>query len=109
MRNVLDRPDLARAADLFAEACAQSRAHAAAANIALKQYGDHGPLVSGCVRDHFPQCTRDYLRSLARNVGILSAAAYAARPPRVRHATMRNLSRAVARRDGSGFYGPIGD
>lgn len=104
--NILDRPDLQRAAELFADACAQSRKHTDTARDALKEYGAHGPDISGCVREHFPLVTKDYLRSLARNVGILSDAAFAARPARVRLATMRALARAVAARDGSGFYGP---
>ena len=104
--NILDRPDLQKAAELFADACRMSRTHALTASEALTDYGDHGPHVSGCVRSHFPVCTKDYLRSLARNVGILSDAAYAARPPWVRVSTMRKLARAVAKRDGSGFYGP---
>lgn len=104
--NILDRPDLQKAAELFADACKISREHVRAVDEALETYGPQGPDVSGCGRDHFPTCTKDYLRSLARNVGILSDAAYAARPPWVRVSTMRKLASAVAKRDGSGFYGP---
>lgn len=104
--DLLNRQDLHHAADLFADACRLSREHDAVAASALATYGDHGPQVSGIVREHFPLVTRDHLRSLARNVSILSDAAYAARPPRVRLATMRALARAVAARDGGGFYGP---
>lgn len=103
---LIARPDLKRAAELFTDACAQSRQHSKTAADALQTYGDHGPLISGCVRDHFPMFTKDYLRSLARNVGILSNAAYESRPRGVRVATMRALARAIATRDGSGFYGP---
>ena len=106
MRNIIRRPDLDRAASLFADACAQSRAWDKAATEALAEYGNHGPQISGCLRDHFPECTKSYLRSLARNVTILSDAAWAARPPRVRRATMLNLARAIVKRDGGGFYGP---
>ena len=102
----LDRPELARAAELFAAACEQSREHDKAAREALATYGAHGPDISGCVRDHFPQSTKDYLRSLARNTAIYSKAAHDARPPRVRRATMIRLARAIAARDGCGFYGP---
>jgi len=106
--NLIHRTDLQRSAELFADACAQSRTWDKAAQDALASYGDHGPQISGCVRDHFPESTKSYLRSLARNVSILSDAAWAAKPPRVRHHTMLNLSRAIAKRDGSGFYGPRG-
>lgn len=104
--SILERPDLTIAADLFADACHLSRQHDEAAAEALAKYGSHGPDISGVVRDHFPACTKDYLRSLARNINILSDAAYAARPERVRLTTMRALAHAVAARDGSGFYGP---
>lgn len=100
------RPDLARAAELFEAACEQSRAWDKAAHEALTTYGDHGPQISGCLRDHFPESTKSYLRSLAVNVSLLSDAAWAARPARVRHATMIKLARSIARRDGAGFYGP---
>lgn len=33
---------------------------------ALQQYGDHGPLISGIYRDHFPAEVKDELRTLAR-------------------------------------------
>jgi len=104
--NIIDRPDLQRAADLFANACRISRRHDEEAAEALRTYGAHGPDIAGCVRDHFPQSTRDHLRSLARDAARMAAAAYAARPPRVRMSTMRALAQAVARRDGSGYYGP---
>ena len=29
---------------------------------AFQLYGDHGPLISGCVREHFPDATKDVLR-----------------------------------------------
>lgn len=103
---LLARADLHRAAELFADACRISQDHMRAAASALNTYGAHGPDVSGCVREHFPECTKSYLRSLARNVSILTAAANAARPARVRVSTMRALARAVAARDGAGFYGP---
>jgi len=104
--NVLTRPDLAQSRALFATACRLSRAHSALAGDALRTHGGHGPQISGCVREHFPEPVKDALRTLARAVGAASDAAWRARPPRVRHATMRALSRAVAARDGSGFYGP---
>ena len=103
---LLARPDLQRAAELFADACRISRDHARAAADALSAYGAHSADVSGCVRDHFPECTKSYLRALARNVSILTSAAHAARPARVRVSTLRALARAVAARDGAGFYGP---
>jgi hypothetical protein len=104
--SIINRPDLARAAELFADCCTQSREWDKAAKKALEAYGNHGSQISGCVRDHFPESTKSYLRSLARNVSILSDAAWAARPARVRHMTMLKLARAIVKRDGGGFYGP---
>lgn len=106
MPAALNRPELATAAELFAKACHASRLHDIAARCALIRYGDHGPAISGCVRDHFPDAVKDRLRELARAVTRYSEAGYAARPPRIRFDTMRQLARSVATRDGSGFYGP---
>ena len=106
MTNILKRADLARAAELFADCCAQSRAWDKAAGEALATYGDHGPQISGILRAHFPDCTQSYLRALARNISILCDAAWAAKPPRIHHTTMLQLSRAIVARDGGGFYGP---
>lgn len=106
MTNLLHRADLRKAAELFSEACRQSRLHSEHAQKSLAEYGGHGADISGCVRDHFPEVTKNTLRSYARNVSILSDAAYAARPKGVHISTMRKLAQQVAARDGSGFYGP---
>jgi hypothetical protein len=103
-RNLLERPDLAPARDAFARQCGASRAHSALAQQALRDYGSHGPDISGCVREHFPEQVKETLRRLAREAS--SREAYELRPPRVRMSTMRKLGQAVATRDGSGFYGP---
>lgn len=99
-------PNLTHAADLFAEACRLAREYNLEMSKALDYYGDHGPQVSGAGREHFPTCTKDHLRSLARNCSIMLDAAYAACPPRVRRSTMRKLAAFIAARDGTGFYGP---
>ena len=107
MKNdILNREDLSEARELFAAACEQSRNHDERAKWALGEFGDHGPDVSGCVRAHFPEVVKGDLRAYARNVSIYSDAAYAKRPKGVRVSTMRKLASAVAKRDGSGFYGP---
>lgn len=104
--DVLNRPDLTLAAQMFANACRVSRDHSALALAALKRYGSHGPDISGCVREHFPERIKAELRLLAMTVTTYSDAAWKNRPRRVRAGTMRKLARAVAARDGSGFYGP---
>jgi hypothetical protein len=106
MSKLLQRADLKRAHQLFVIACKHAREHSRVTADALKEYGDHGPQISGCIREHFPDAIKDRLRNLARTVTRVSDMAYAARPPRVRMETMRQLSRAVARKCGSGFYGP---
>lgn len=106
MASILDRADLQPAAAKFASACAYSRQHNEEAAQALQRHGDHGALISGCVRDHFPDDVKNHLRLLAFLVTEMSEAAYSLRPRGVRLATMRKLSRAVATRDGAGFYGP---
>lgn len=106
MRDLLADIKLAKAADRFAKACGASRRHSELAAQYLKEYGDHGSLISGCVRDHFPDDEKNTLRLLAFLVTEYSDAAYAARPARVRHSTIRKLGQLVATRDGAGFYGP---
>ena len=106
-------PDILQRAPIvaaeFAKACAASRAHMAGALAALAEHGGHGPLVSGCVRSHFPESVKDSLRSLARQVGAHDDAAMAARPKGMHAATVQRIGRAIATRDGSGYYGPQPD
>jgi hypothetical protein len=106
---LLKRKDLQAAAKLFAKATKASRAHSKLTSESLDKYGDHGPQISGVIRDHFPKGVKDKLRTLAREVSKHSDAAYTARPKGVRLTTMRELSRAVATKTGHGFYGPTGD
>jgi hypothetical protein len=90
----------------FETCLAYARAHDDLAAVALKTYGNHGAQISGCVRDHFPQVIKDALRWQARAVTYHNERAYEARPARVRHETIRAIGRAIAKRDGCGFYGP---
>ncbi len=106
VHKLLARKDLQRATRLFAKATAASRKHSNLTRNALEKYGDHGPQISGVIRDHFPQHVKDELRRLARDVTEYSNAGYEARPKGVRQSTMRELASEVARRGGSGFYGP---
>lgn len=103
--NILTRRDLAKAQFYFTVACSLSLAHSRAVSLALAEYGDHGPQISGVIRDHFPDDIKEHLRGLCRDICAASDAAYASRPHGVRMTTMRALSRAVAA-DGTGFYGP---
>lgn len=92
----------------FEQACKASRDHVKLASESLERLGDHGSLIAGVVRDHFDDQTKDRLRDLAREVTRHSDLAYAARPKRVRLSTIREIGKLVARRDGSGYYGPRG-
>lgn len=103
-RELLSFPRFARVKERFEAQCTASREHSALAGMALREYGAHGPQISGCVREHFPENVKTRLRELA---GLASSRdAYEARPRGVRLATIRAIGRAVAARDGSGFYGP---
>ena len=104
--NLLDRDDLVRPRFYFELACSFSLSHSRSAEAALKKYGDHGPIISGCVRDHFPDDVKHHLRNLARCATANLEHAHKARPRGVRHATIRALGRAVSARDGCGYYGP---
>ena len=97
---------LAIPAARFAMACAASRAWDELAATALAEHGSQGPLVSGCCRSHFPESIKAELRGLARMAGDYCDNAREARPKGVHLATIRELGREVARRDGVGRYGP---
>jgi hypothetical protein len=84
----------------------ESRRHLELSIWALTIYGTQGASISGCVREHFPEALKGELRMLAKAVTRASVKAWDARPHRVRSTTMRRLSRMVAARDGTGFYGP---
>jgi hypothetical protein len=100
------RSDLKAAAEYFAKACNYSRIHEALGAALLTRHGDHGPQISGCIREHFPKDKKDALRHLAESVSHALESAWAARPKGVRMKTMRALGREIASEDGCGFYGP---
>lgn len=82
-----------------------SRAHTALTEKACREYGDYGPQISGCMRDHFPQELKKRLVRLARAVTRHNQFGCDARPRFVRHSTMRELARSICRVNGTGFYG----
>ena len=104
-RDITERPALQAAARHFEAAARASREHDALAEKCLLRYGDHGPLISGVCRDHFPEKEKKKLRALARIVAAENAAGRRARPHGVRKTTMDKLARSICRRDGSGWYG----
>lgn len=105
--------DKAKQARLTAQAAedmrlcyAFSRAHSKLARWAERTYGDHGPLISGSVRLHFPPHVKDCLRHLARKVTEHSGRSYAAwHNAGRRRATWFRLKEQTIARDGRGFYG----
>ena len=103
---LLLRDNLKPAAALFRKSVEASKKHSNKVADAFNKHGDHGPQISGVIRDHFPTDVKDDLRKLARDVSKFSDAAYAARPKGVRQNTMWKLSQAVADKYGHAFYGP---
>lgn len=103
-RDVTQRADLAPAADMFRRAFHWSRRHAERAQYALRIYGDHGPQISGVIRDHFPDAIKDELREYCTVMNACADAAWKARPSRVRQSTMRALRDAIRAEVGAGFY-----
>ena len=103
---LLDNPKFATVVSHFEQCCKASRDHSQLASESLDRFGDQGSQISGVVRDHFPVDVKDRLRELARTVTRESDAAYAARPKYTRVTTIRAIGQLVAKRDGSGFYGP---
>lgn len=55
---------------------------------AIAKYGERGPLISGVVYSHFPSEVKDRLRDTLTEAHRLYDAGFAARPKRMRHATM---------------------
>lgn len=103
--HLLNRSDLALAAGYFANAAYYSRQWSKLVSDALKQYGDHGPQISGICRDHFPESLKDRLRTLAHLVTEENEKGRKARPAGVHSATLDKLARMICKRDGTGFYG----
>lgn len=101
----IDRPDLAKCQSEFESACHFSRHYSRLFRESLAEFGDHGADISGAGRDHFPEERKDHLRRLAKGVSHHSDLAFAARPKRIRNATLVRLWREIATRDGTGFYG----
>lgn len=89
---------------LYREALRLSREHGDLSAQLLVRHGDHGPLISGVIRDHFPDADKDALRGLCRAMNAKAEEAWAARPPRVRVATMRRLFDLLRAECGSGRY-----
>lgn len=56
---------------------------------AIAVHGERGPMVSGVVQSHFPLEVKDRLRETLAEAHRLHDAGFAARPKRIRHATMR--------------------
>lgn len=106
---ILARADLAKSAEQFKIACYTSRHYSELCKAYVAEYGEgNGRAISGCYRDHFPHEVKDRLRNMAQSIGIYSKLAYSYKPKGVQTATIAKLGRAIARRDGSGFYGPQG-
>lgn len=89
------------AVKVLAQAARCSRLHGAVAQDSERQFGDHGPLISGCVRDHFPPAVKDRLRRLAR---AASGSAFAYALWRASGASRTTYQREHSRH-GFGFYG----
>jgi hypothetical protein len=106
VKKILERTDLYNAQLHFARAAKASKEHSRLAEAAIRDYGDgSGQPISGCVRDHFPECVKVLLMNMAREVTRQNEMGQALRPRGVRKRTMDDLARAVCKRDGTGFYG----
>lgn len=103
----LTRADLAPAARHFARACRLSRAWSRYVTRNIRLHGDvQGNHTSGCYSPEWPETVKKRLRKVAYAITEVSNAGYSARPSGVHGTTLRSLASAIARRDGSGYYGP---
>jgi hypothetical protein len=104
MPKLESRPDLLPAVKHFQECFRLSRAHNSLVRNALECYGDHGPQISGIMRDHFPDWVKRRLRKLCNQMNAAADAGMRARPRGVHRSTMLKLYREVRAQVGSGFY-----
>lgn len=94
------------AEQLLVLAYAHSRAHTELAKLAMEQHSDHGSLIAGCVRDHFPTEVKDRLRNLALEIGPLMDESKRIWRKSGKHLrTWIRLKDQVVARDGKGYYG----
>ena len=104
-RDLLTDPRFADAVACFADGARASRNWDLEFTGALRKFGNHGALISGCGCDHFPDGVKNTLRALARAVSQHNDLAMTKRPARVHASTMHRLARPVVARDGGGRYG----
>lgn len=97
-------PRFEKAREHFRYAFALSREHQRIFRRALRRYGDHGPQISGIIRDHFPERTKWRLRDLCRRMNEAADLGFKARPRFIQHATMRALYALIREQEGTGFY-----
>lgn len=101
----INDPRYAPAIEWFTKAAHASREWDRIFCEALDKYGSHGPLISGCGRDHFPAHIKDELRRLASAVNTCNAKGNDCRPYRTRKETMRRIARHIVAIEGGGYYG----
>jgi hypothetical protein len=95
-----------RADEALVTAYAYSRAHSKLAVWAERRYGAFGPLISGIVREHFPEPVKGTLRVLARNVGTrLECSLSLWRIAGKRRSTWIRAKEQTIAQHGRGFYG----
>lgn len=83
-----------------------SRAHTRLADRAMSLYGDHGSLIAGVVRNHFPAPIKAKLRYHARSVtSLLDKSRASWRLSGRRFASWMKAKELVISQDGRGFYG----
>ncbi len=91
----------------FTRACRLSRLWSSYVSRNIDRHGRRpGNHVSAVYSDAWPEYIQERLRKVARAVSCFTDAGYAARPKGVHRSTMTRLAKSIARRDGSGYYGP---
>lgn len=100
MKTLTRDPRLIEPARLFREYVALDVAYQSAIGEALAKYGRHGPLVSGVIRNHFPEAVKGSLRELNRAKNECLKSGFASKPKHVRMSTMVKLLRAIEKEYG---------
>lgn len=101
---LMNRPELAEAREQFELAFRYSREHSKQVDDACKKYGDHGPQISGVIRDHFPDDVKEQLRLLCWLMNTANEGAYKMKPKGMHRTTFYRFRDAIRERVGTGFY-----
>lgn len=84
----LKEPQFAEMVECFRASLTLKAVYSRTVKMCLFSYGDHGPDISGIVKEHFPKWAKDLLRGLLRKSYEFQGAGERSRPAGTRSATV---------------------